>query len=208
MTKFKMTCAVTTALITGLAVYATVAAEQPQQKTSAAMVRVGTFDSRVVAGAYYGSQAFDRQLKKLMAEHEKAKAAGDSKRVKELEAEGPASQELAHKQVFGTGPVDNILAKIKGEIPRIAKMSDADIIVSKWDVVYQRPGVEFVRRTLDGCVEGTVLRSVPTLAIRLAQVEQGTPACALSVPPSPRPARAFRFRDAFANPLSEVSKLA
>jgi len=139
-----MTCAVTTAVLAGLAVYTTVGAEHPEEKTSGLKVRVGTFDSRAVAGAYYGSDAFHDHLKVLTAEYEKAKAAGDKKRVKELEAEGPASQELAHKQVFGTWPVDNILAKIKGEIPKIAKQADVDVVVSKWYVGYRRTGVEFV----------------------------------------------------------------
>lgn len=144
MAGFRMTCAVTTAVLAGLAVFTTVGAGVPEEKTSGAKVRVGTFDSRAVAIAYVRSEAFDRHLKGLRAEYEKAKAAGDEKRVKELEAEGPAGQELVHKQGFGTWPVDNILAKIKGKIPKIAKQADVDVIVSKWNVVYQRPGVEFV----------------------------------------------------------------
>ena len=131
-------------LLPVLSLGASVSADETETKPSGAKLRVGTFDSRAVAGAYYGSDAFHDLLKGLTAEHEKAKAAGDKKRVKELEAEGPALQELAHKQVFGTWPVDNILAKIKGEIPKIAKQADVDVIVSKWDVVYQRSGVEFV----------------------------------------------------------------
>ena len=78
------------------------------------------------------------------AEHGKAKAAGDEKRVKELEAEGKAQQELLHKQGFSTWPVDNILDQIKGEIPEIAKQAGVDVIISKWDIVYQGSGVEFI----------------------------------------------------------------
>ena len=94
--------------------------------------------------AYYGSKAFNRQLNDLRAELKKAKAAGNEKRVKELEAEGPALQKLMHKQGFSTWPVDNILEKIKGKIPEIAKQVDVEVIVSKWDIIYQRSGVEFV----------------------------------------------------------------
>ena len=144
MARFRMTCAVITAVLAGLAVYTTVGAEQPEEKTSGVKVRVGTFDSRAVAIAHVRSEAFDRHLKGLRAEYEKATAAGDEKRVKELEAQGPAGQELVHKQSFGTWPVDSILDKIKGKIPKIARLADVDVIVSKWDVVYQRPGVEFV----------------------------------------------------------------
>ena len=51
---------------------------------------------------------------------------------------------MVHKQGFGTWSVDNILDNIKGKIPKIAKQADVDVIVSKWDIVYQRSGVEFV----------------------------------------------------------------
>jgi len=139
-----MTFAVITTVLAGLAVHTTVGAQQPEHKTSGAKLRVGTFDSRAVAIAHVRSEAFDRHLKAIRAEYEKAKAAGDEKRVKELEAQGPAGQELVHKQSFGTWPVDNILDKIKGKISKIAKQADVDVIVSKWDVVYQRPGVQFV----------------------------------------------------------------
>ena len=141
MTRFRMICAVTIAV---LAVHMTAGAPQSQEKTSVPKVRVGTFDSRALAMAYFGSEAFNRQLNDLRAEHKKAKAAGDEKRVKELDAEGPALQELMHKQGFSTWPVDNILEKIKEKIPEIATQADVEVIVSKWDIVYQRPGVEFV----------------------------------------------------------------
>ena len=59
----------------------------------------------------------------------------------------PARQELISKQGFGTWPVDNILERIKEKIPEIAKQAGVDVIVSKWDIVYQRPGVEFVNVT-------------------------------------------------------------
>lgn len=61
-----------------------------------------------------------------------------------MEAEGEASQELAHKQSFSTWLVDNLLEKIKGKIPEIAKQVNVDRIVSKWDIVYQRSGVEYI----------------------------------------------------------------
>ena len=113
-------------------------------QTSAPTVRVGTFDSRALALAYYRSEPFNAQIKKVKAEYEKVKAAGNEKRAKELGAEGQAQQELAHKQGFGTWPVDNILETIKREIPEIARQANVDVIVSKWSIVYQRSGVEFV----------------------------------------------------------------
>jgi hypothetical protein len=143
MTRFRIIFAFIFVLA-GLAVYTTVGAGQPEKKASAAKVRVGTFDSRAVAIAYARSEPYVRYINGLKAEYEKAKVAGDEKRVKELEAEGEAQQELLHKQGFSTWPVDNILEQVKGKIPEIAKRADVEVIVSKWNIVYRRSGVEFV----------------------------------------------------------------
>lgn len=128
----------------GAAFYTTFGAQPSNENALESMVRVGTFDSRAVAMAYYRSEAFNREAKDLKAAHEKAKAAGDEKRVEELEQEGRAQQALMHKQGFGTWPVNNILAKITDELPGIATQAGVDIIISKWEIVYQRSGIEFI----------------------------------------------------------------
>jgi hypothetical protein len=147
MMRFGKTCVVITVVLAGLVVYMTIEAQQSQEKNSGSKVIVGTFDSRVLALAYYRSEASIRQLGEMKAEYEKAKAAGDEKRAKELEAEGPAQQELMHKQVFSTWPVDNILKMVEGNIPEIAKQANVDVIVSKWDIVFQQSGIEFIDLT-------------------------------------------------------------
>lgn len=131
-------------LISGLAMYSTVGAQQAKEQASISKLRVGTFDSRAVAIAYARSEKFVNYVQGLKAEHAKAKKEGNEKRVKELEAEGPALQELLHKQGFSTWPVDDILAQIKDRIPEIAKKAEVDVIVSKWNIVYQQPGIEFI----------------------------------------------------------------
>jgi len=68
------------------------AAEKAAAQT-AKPLRVGTFDSRAVALAYYRkfykSPEFTASLKKLKEDHDQAKAAGDEEKAKRLEAEGP-----------------------------------------------------------------------------------------------------------------------
>ena len=113
-------------------------------QTSKKSVVVGTFDSRVIAIAYYNTAAHISYVDSLKTEHAEAEASGDKERVKELEAEGEASQELAHKQAFSTWPVDNILEAIEGKMPEIAEQAEVDLIVSKWNIVYQRLGVECI----------------------------------------------------------------
>ena len=98
--------------------------------------RIGIYDSRAVAVAFAGSDAQKKSLAPLMEEHKKASATGDSKRVKELEAEGAARQKRAHQQAFSTAPVDDILEHIKDRLPDIKKEAGLPAtaeLISKWD---------------------------------------------------------------------------
>ncbi len=144
MTRFQKFATVLVAGFGLLMLQSIAAAQSSDEKGPDQGMRVGTFDSRALALAYYRSKEFNTQMAAMHAEHEKAKAAGDDKRVKELEAEGPAQQDLAHKQGFGSWPVDNILEKIKGTIPEIAAQANVQVIVSKWDIVYQQADVKFI----------------------------------------------------------------
>ena len=127
-------------VVTALLLFAGIVFGQTLKKS----VVVGTFDSRVISIAYYNTEAHMSYVEGLKVEHAEAEASGDKERAKELETIGEASQELAEKQAFSTWPVDNILEIIEGKIPEIAKQADVDLIVSKWNIVYQRSGVEFV----------------------------------------------------------------
>lgn len=109
-----------------------------------ATVRLGVFDSRAVAIAYYRSEEFKKLLANLHSEHAKAKAAGDDKRVKQLEDKGKSLNDAAHKQGFGAAPVDSILATIKDELAATAKAANVDVIVSKWDLAFQRQDARYI----------------------------------------------------------------
>jgi hypothetical protein len=120
------------------------AAQESENKPDASRIRVGTFDSRAVAVAYARSETFSRFLMKIKEEHAKAKSEGNESRVREIETEMPALQELLHKQGFSTYSVSNILEKIKERIPGIAKQAGVEVIVSKWDLAYQQAGLQLI----------------------------------------------------------------
>ena len=122
----------------------TLAAQATPATPERAPLVVGTFDSRGVAIAYIRSEAFGQEMRDLRAALAQAEADGDEERVAELNAYGPALQERCHRQGFGTLPVDNILTQIEDELPGIAAQAGVDVIVSKWCVTYQQPGVTFV----------------------------------------------------------------
>ena len=104
-----------------------------EREAGLAKVRVGIYDSRAVAIAYAHSDLNEARLKAKMAEMEKAKAEGDTKKIAELEAWGPAQQAKLHRQGFGAAPVDDILEHIKDKLPQICKQADVAAVVSKWD---------------------------------------------------------------------------
>ena len=118
------------------------AAEETPGRVEKAGLRIGIFDSRAVAVAYAASDVHNRLIKQMMEQHAEAKAAGDKQKVAELEARGKAQQDQLHQQGFGTASVAGILETIKDQLPAIARQAGVDLIVSRWDVVYQTPGVE------------------------------------------------------------------
>ena len=83
--------------------------------------RVGSYDSRAVAIAYYQSDAFAARLRAL-------RESGAS------DADGAALQAHLHRQGFGTAPVDDVLDTVRAQIPDVMADAGVDRLVSKWDL--------------------------------------------------------------------------
>lgn len=103
-------------------------------------MRVGIYDNRAVAVAYAASR--HNPVREKMAEHEQAKAAGDTRRVRELEQWGEAHQRALHRQGFGLVPVDDLLANVGSLLPQAAAEAGVDVIVFRCN--YSSPQVEIV----------------------------------------------------------------
>jgi Skp family chaperone for outer membrane proteins len=112
----------------------------PRQDT----LHVGTFDSRAIAVAYARSEVFNQNLSNMREKYNKAKEEGNETIVKELEHLGPTMQQVMHQQGFSIASVADILEKVKADLPKIAQEAGVDIIVSKWEVVYNNPSIEIV----------------------------------------------------------------
>ena len=61
-----------------------------------------------------------------------------------------AWQEKAHRQAFGTAPVDDLLLYITNALPEIRKDAGVTAIISKWDEPQLRkhPGAQIVDVTM------------------------------------------------------------
>lgn len=100
------------------------------------LLRIGVYDSRAIAIAYAHSEHFSNILKQKRAELDQAKKDGDTEKVRQIEAWGPAQQAKAHLQGFGTAPVHTCFEPVKEKLPDIATACQVDVMVSKWEFDY------------------------------------------------------------------------
>lgn len=101
--------------------------------THAAPVRVGIYDSRAVAYAWFCSARVQQKLQDQMAAAQAAKQSGATTRFQELAADLRQMQDEMHREVFSTAPSAGALAAIKERIPEIEKQAGVVMFVSKWD---------------------------------------------------------------------------
>jgi hypothetical protein len=81
--------------------------------------------------AFYRSNLHEQNLRKMHQEQERAVAGGDEKKAEEIGKQGAALQELAHKQLAGDAPIDNILEALNERFPEIATAARVELIVEK-----------------------------------------------------------------------------
>ncbi len=123
---------------------------EPATMPESEELRIGVYDSRAIAVGWANTEPFNAWWASLQSEYQKAKAAGDQKRVEELEAEAEARQRLMHMQAFSTVHVDDILAYIEDSLPQIQEEAGVTMLVSKWDseTLAKYPSAELVDVTM------------------------------------------------------------
>lgn len=97
-----------------------------QAQEVAKKIRVGVYDNRAIALAYFGSE--HNIFLKKRAEHHEAQAAGDTTRAKELTAWVDRFQRQIHFQGFCRVPVDDLLLVVKDKLAEVAKSAGVDFI--------------------------------------------------------------------------------
>ena len=110
-----------------------------------ATLRIGTYDNRAIGIAFAASK-FNPVAAKMKEYHE-AKAAGNTARVKELDAWGQQHQRELHRQGFSRVPVTDLLEPVKDQLPALATKLGVQAIA--FDCNYATPGTEIVDVTLE-----------------------------------------------------------
>ncbi|KAA3614284.1 MAG: hypothetical protein DWQ01_00860 [Planctomycetota bacterium] len=141
MHKFLAACA---ALVAGSFILPlALQAQETAEAASKSELRVGTFDSRVLAIAYYRSQEFQQYVDGIRARHDQAKTKGDEETAEKLASMMTEKQRHIHHQGFGTAPIPEILEKIQDDLEAVAQSAGVDVLVGKWDLVYTAPDCDF-----------------------------------------------------------------
>jgi hypothetical protein len=106
-------------------------------------LRIGTYDSRIIAIAYFGSKHFTRfaeQTERMKTAKEKY----DTAEIANINKEMSLRQRMMHEQGFGKGTVCYLMDEIKDKISEFAKNEKLNIIVSKWELNYYGTNVEII----------------------------------------------------------------
>jgi hypothetical protein len=104
-----------------------------ETNTNTTPTRIGTYDSRAVAYAWFCSARHQTQLNEMMQTARAAKSAGDTNRFKEFDAALRQLQDEMHREVFSTAPATNALAGIQARLPEIQQAAGVSALISKWD---------------------------------------------------------------------------
>ncbi len=93
--------------------------------------RVGTFRRADIVVAYYNSTMHAEHLRELKAERDAALADGDKERAEALSRRGGEMQKLAHQQLAGNAPLDNIMERMGLKVFAIKQEANVTAIVEE-----------------------------------------------------------------------------
>ncbi len=112
-------------------------------------IRVGVFDSRAVAVAFYNSKFSTNQqiFASLGTRMKEAKEKDDKDAIAKIEREASLRQVMMHEQGFGRGSINNVTGAIKEKLAQLAKSENLSVIVSKWELVFSGADVVTVEVT-------------------------------------------------------------
>jgi hypothetical protein len=105
-------------------------------------VRVGIFDARSVAIAYFRSDVHRKYLEGRVAEARQFREAGDHVKANLIERQMRDLQSEAHRQVFGVGPYTPLAERLKGLLEPVARRGGLKAVGP--EVFFVADGVESV----------------------------------------------------------------
>ncbi|HUO09472.1 MAG TPA: hypothetical protein VM008_14280 [Phycisphaerae bacterium] len=114
----------------------------PTGTMPAAKVRVGTYNTRMVALAYWRSAEGMKVIGATVNDAMAAKKAGEKEKAAELEKKAKDLQRRLHNEVFGNSPIPEVTEAMKSALNEVAQAKDVVAIVP--EVAYAGDSVDVV----------------------------------------------------------------
>jgi hypothetical protein len=108
-------------------------ADKPEETADKPVTKIGVYDSRCVAYAHFWTDEYQRKHNEHADNLKAAKKSGDAKELEKWNKIVWDERRGAHRQVFSTAPVDEILDEIKDRLPEIKNKTGVSLFISKWD---------------------------------------------------------------------------
>jgi len=131
-----------------IAIIASRDAANSQMQSPKPQVRIGIYEPRALALAYWRSDAGLKQIHDAVNQAQVAKQNGCPMiQLQALEGNCQALQDHMMAQAFGGAPIDDVLAKLQNVLPKVAQKNDIVAIVPQ--VTFKGENVEAVDVTGD-----------------------------------------------------------
>jgi hypothetical protein len=143
----------------------------PAGRGAFAQIKIGTYDSRVVALAWSRSVHFKDHMIKFNRQSDSAEKAHDTARVKELSIGIMSNQHWMHQMVFSSGSIRNIMTIIKDKLPELAKTTGVSVILSKWELTFSNPSIEVIDLTKQVAALFQPKEDIDKMAIEISRQE-------------------------------------
>jgi hypothetical protein len=101
--------------------------------TNAPSVRIGVYDSRAVAYAWFWSKEHQTDLERQRQAIKAAHDAKDTSLARKLDKALVEQQQSIHQQVFSGAPPTEALAVIQIRLPELLRQAGVSVLVSQWD---------------------------------------------------------------------------
>jgi HAMP domain-containing protein len=151
------------------------AADLQAAETNATPARIGIYDSRAVAFAWFWSGKHQKQLNELMQNARAAKADGDTNRFEKLAASLREQQDQIHREGFSTAPPTEALAGLKERLPEIQKAAGVAALVSKWDDAALKKYSDAEKVDVTGTLVREFITPTPQQQKTISGLEKATP---------------------------------
>lgn len=110
-------------------------------------VKIGVYDSRVVAYTFSLTNDFTDSINVLTAKRDSAQKRGDRAMTFVLDKTLNSLKGVYYRKIFSTYPVDDILSTLTDAVKQISEKAGVSALVSKWEMPYVAENIQLIDLT-------------------------------------------------------------